>query len=84
MTRHLLTSTGRVLRLGGFVRVVGTPPRLHRETKVVFRQIMGRRFKVRDLQRVRGIRPPLVLAELDVSRVTGMSDFVYVEPEFLD
>jgi hypothetical protein len=75
--------------VGSVVRVIAVPPgvsRLPRETKRVFRAVLGRRFKVRAI-----LRNP-VRAELEVSRVTGTSsrggrsktfDTIWVEPEFL-
>jgi len=81
----VLTSAGRPVRVGSFVRIIAVPPEVKAmpgETRRVFRAAVGHGFKV---QAVR--RSPL-LVELNVSRIArplvgGTGHSIWVEPEFL-
>lgn len=80
------TSTGRKVKLGSIVRIVAVPPDVlkqsPRDTRKLFKALVGHRFKVRRIE-----RDP-VLLEFDVSRIAvpligGSRHTVYFEPEFL-
>lgn len=81
------SSTGRLLKRGSIIRVIAVPPGVTRQsprdTRRLFRAMVGRRFKVRAVE-----RDPLLLLRLDVSsvgvRVLGSSGHeVWIEPEYV-
>jgi len=75
------------LKTGSIIRVVAVPAevaqRSPRDTRRLFRAIVGRRFKVRAIQ-----PEPLVLLRLDVSKVGvpllgSTAHEVFIEPEYV-
>ncbi len=87
MAQRVRSSTGRLLKTGSIIRVVAVPAevaqRSPRDTRRLFRAIVGRRFKVRAIQ-----REPLVLLRLDVSKVGvpllgSTAHEVFIEPEYV-
>lgn len=83
MAQRPKSSTGRLLKVGSMVRVIAIPPAVirqaPRDTQRLFRATVGRRFKVRGIE-----RQPLLL-RLDVSTLAvpllGGSHIVFIEPE---
>jgi hypothetical protein len=80
------SSTGRLLKKGSMIRVVAVPPavtqQMPRETQRLFRAMVGRRFKVRAIE-----RQPLLI-RLDVSKIAipllgGTAHVVFIEPEYV-
>ena len=80
------TSTGRVVKVGNIVRVIAVPPivlkQSPRNTRKLFKALVGRRFKVWAIE-----REPTLL-KLEVSKVAvpligGSHHTVYIEPEFV-
>jgi len=78
------SATGRVVRVGSIVRVVVLPPgfqSLHRESKSVFRAILGHRFRVEAITS----EDPRWL-QLEVGRIVdepphSVGNVVWLEPE---
>jgi hypothetical protein len=86
MGKRVTSSTGRVLKTGSMVRVVVVPPPVilqsPKDTRRLFKAMVGRRFKVRAIA-----REP-VLLQLDVTRIAapligGSDHIVYIEPEYV-
>lgn len=87
MRQVVKSSTGRLLKPGSIVRVVTVPPEVTRQsprnTRRLFRAIVGRRFKVRAVE-----RKPLPLLRLNVSKVGvpllgRTAHVVWIEPEYV-
>jgi hypothetical protein len=87
MRQTVRSSTGRPLKPGNIIRVVAIPPEVHRQsprdTRRLFRAMVGRRFKVRGV-----VLQPLVLLELDVSIVGvpllgSTAHHIWIEPEYV-
>jgi hypothetical protein len=81
------SSTGRRLKPGNIIRVVAVPTAVTqqspRDTRRLFRAMVGRRFKVRAVE-----RKPLLLLRLDVSRVGvpllgSTAHVVWIEPQYV-
>ena len=68
MRQIVRSATGRLLKQGSIIRVVAVPPGVSRgsprDTRRLFRAMVGRQFKVRAIE-----REPLLLLRLDVSKV---------------
>jgi hypothetical protein len=86
MKEAVKSSTGRALKPGSVVRVVAVPPSVvsqsPRDTRRLFKAMVGRRFKVRAIER------GLVLLRLDVTRIGvpligGDAHIVFIEPEYV-
>lgn len=82
----VLTSTGRAVKVGSIVRVIAVPPivlkQSPRNTRRLFKALIGCRFKVRSIE-----REP-VLLEFEVSKIAvpligGNRHTVYIEPEYV-
>jgi hypothetical protein len=87
MRQVVRSSTGRLLKPGSIIRVVAVPPEVTRQsprsTRRLFRAMVGRRFKVRTVE-----REPLLLLRLDVSKVGvpllgSTAHVVWIEPEYV-
>lgn len=78
------SATGRIVRVGSFVRVIALPPgfdSLQRESRSVFRAILGHRFRV---QAVTSEEPRWL--QLEVGRIVdkppdSVGNVVWLEPE---
>jgi hypothetical protein len=87
MRQVVRSSTGRLLKPGSIIRVVAVPPEVTRQsprdTRRLFRSMVGRRFKVRAVE-----REPLLLLRLDVSKVGvpllgSTAHVVWIEPDYV-